>query len=735
MGRFKSLSQASGGFDLYPGGRIIYHYGGYFNRFLIGKYGLDKYRELWHRTGGGNPFLMLPGSFRLTYTNSLRQEWQDFRKTMILDFPLLTNTNIILKPYLSVDSIVSDGRLLYYQDGFRQAIYSYDTATHKEKLVVKTDAYIDRLVLHPDGRRLLVSRSSLLRGKPRLLVQVFDLRRHHWEKVQWTGVREAGFYRDGIVAVQPRGFLTDLVFLSPEGVKVLLQGEPEMYFGSPSSRQDGSILFSLRLHGLKYIARFNPDNNSVEIMTQPESPNTPLLPQIRDISVHSNQICFSWHDGRGLSQGAYIEGDILYQYTNQILGGIHLPLITSDRLYYLGQFSRGDKLMQLPSGIHPLTSRVQWQELNLTNQAPLPPVTHLTEKPYKTLAFLKPQLWAPWPHLYGTSLQGIGLVTYLADPSRNNIIMPYLDYSLLAPFVNLDITWQNTATELPWMISFKDELFKPDLSAYKFRSTSISLDIGHTWYFLPVNHFLHLGFSLIHDAFSFISIDSPQVYATPYSFLTTQWGIWARISSYTGLYPFPRARGIQFSLYLDHPFQGDKWKIEADTFFSPQALPLFVTMHAAWVLNSSLSLSGSDFDFYYHYKPLLSEYALRPDSGTLYLYANARMNLFSLEIQRGLGALPFYIQRLYSLAGYRAASLLQDYYHSLYVSMSLNMVLFQYIGLRVAGEVYYAINDNRWGYHWGISYDAGYLFQDDKIPQRISPLQKQVGEYFSDRQF
>lgn len=722
-GRFKTLSQASGSYDIYPGGRIIYHYGGLFSHYLQTNYGMDKYRELWQRTGRGNPLLLLPLNFKRTYQHSLRKSWEAFKTSLKLPADISTNRTPLLSGQVHPDCLTSFGDYLYYHDSFRLGLYQYHIPTGKEVRLSVTDDTLSRLAVSPDGRQLLVSRSSLERGKPRLLVQLFDLSGSRWLPNKWTGVREAHFYQQGIIAIRPRGFETDLVYLGPQEEKLLLKGSPLQYFGQPSPWEEGQIIFTLRLKGEKHIAAYHMESGSVTVLLNQDGSPLSAVSHIRELSAMDGQLFFSWNDGNGMSRWASLKDSTLQVYQTQYPGGSRQPVAAAGKVYGLGLYAQGRQIHLLPRSGPQQSLPVRWESLTLT-QENVP--QSYPESPYLPLSYLRPHVWAPSLRLNGNSLQGLGLLTYLSDPMRNNILMAGIDYSLLSPFVNMDIWWDNSSTGFPWRVSVSDRLLRAGPLSPLWRETSLSADIGRTWFFVPVDHCLHTGLSIYHSAAALISTDSP--YSTPYQFNNTVAGAWVRLSALSGLYPFPAARGMQLSFFGDTHLQSGLWKWEAQFIWTPQILPLYLTLHSAWIPGSYLSMSGLHPDLLGIYGPVLPEYSTRPDTGPLYLYASARWYWINLEIQQGLGAWPFYVNRIYSLAGYRAGSLLQEYYHSLYLQASLDMTLFQVIPFRIYGEVYYAWNDQAWGYRWGIFYDSSFFGWGS--PENRRKVSLQTGESY-----
>ena len=126
---FPNWVQAGSIRDIYPGRKINDAAGAAFAAFLMQKYGVDKYVELWNKCGEIN-FRLTAGIFKSVYNISLNDLWKEFEDSVPLPKDLEKikemekNTKVLFPnstENLITDLIISDYGLVWY-DGIRHEV-------------------------------------------------------------------------------------------------------------------------------------------------------------------------------------------------------------------------------------------------------------------------------------------------------------------------------------------------------------------------------------------------------------------------------------------------------------------------------------------------------------------------------------------------------------------------------------------------------------------------------------
>ena len=120
-------------------------------------------------------------------------------------------------------------------------------------------------------------------------------------------------------------------------------------------------------------------------------------------------------------------------------GGAHFPIPSGDKLYFTANYPDGMKLSVMPMSIadlkcFPIRSEVVSRPPELT----IPKLSaDFPVKDYCGLGYLMPQMWIPIPDNKSGLIDSVGILTYMVDPTRENIIMPTLSYNFNQPFSQL----------------------------------------------------------------------------------------------------------------------------------------------------------------------------------------------------------------------------------------------------------------------------------------------------------
>lgn len=133
--KFPSWRDVTGARDIYPYGNDAYVFGSRFARYLIETYGMEKYAEFWRNAGTSLSLSFCAGVFKKTYKIKLSNAWEDFyesiavpdidmeeRKEFLSKKNLLSKKNSAVK---SVDTFTGvDGKTsAVWYDSLSAAVY------------------------------------------------------------------------------------------------------------------------------------------------------------------------------------------------------------------------------------------------------------------------------------------------------------------------------------------------------------------------------------------------------------------------------------------------------------------------------------------------------------------------------------------------------------------------------------------------------------------------------------
>ncbi|OHD57474.1 MAG: hypothetical protein A2Y33_05760 [Spirochaetes bacterium GWF1_51_8] len=714
--KFKDTAQASGAFDLYPGGNIHYHYGGMFSRFLQLEYGMEKYGKLWQTTGNGNIFAILPGSFAEVYGVSVYDEWELFRQSLAPKFETVFNTNKLLPEIASIPFAVQAGGKIVYADQFLQLIREYDPASDMTSDLFGYYYDIVSMNASSDGTLLVLNRYALENTLPVLFAEFYSLAGHSFTGPKYAGVREASFFQTpggspyDVTAIRVLDRYTDLVLIVNGAVQVLIEGDYDTYYGHPKQLDTNRIVFILKDKGTNSLAVYSLADHQVTVYRTPGME----FRYIRDISVTGGKVWFSYGESGGLYKAGYTDLATASLQTNNISGGVYSPLPFDNTLFYVAQFSEGSQLMKIPGGFAALPSEVTMlsgSPYTPSKDSPVSDKAAVEAKPYHPLGYLVPHVWMPYLVMDGRgAFETIGFISYLADPIRNNqSVMPTVLMNVVKPFADIELEWDNSAFPVQFSLYFRDWV---DFSTYYddyYRQTAGSFNLWYLHTFTPQCNYFLIGAGISHNSFAFDNRIDSSPYYWKYTSDTTLASLYLNISTFTSLYRFYHYRGWTLGLYGDYNIQKNRYKAEFAMTIAPYIIPLVIGLNGAYSDSPVLNTSSANNVFWGNRYPVFREYTGIPIQRNYYLALSASFPVFDIEIQWGPGLIPVYFNRFYLLMGYRAAWLEPLYLHSAYARLKLVTTFFANLDFSIYAEGYYAFNYSTPGFTWGMSFDLWFL--------------------------
>jgi hypothetical protein len=710
---FLTPHQASGVYDLPPAGAAFYDYGGLFSTWLQEQYGMDKYIELWQNLGWeyhssfffyNNGFYNI---FRKVYGRSADNMWDEFKNTLKIEGIEDSREGVIFNgSFLSrravIDGISAGGGKVFAVDQVSGKVISYDPSLEKSTGIMSTavDSTVYDIAASADGDKLLVSSYRVLgraSGIPRAetVVSEYDTSGRKTGR-DWLHLYNGEYFRDGVIGLKSDRHTNTIVFISGAGEEeVLLRGNAELLYSGPAALDDSWIAFIAAKKGRRELCLYNYDTRELYTLGS-GSEDDERWAYIRGLQVSGGRISFGYArngelyklgsvDASAFLRGNSDELEVVFS-ERELSGGVFEPVFLGDTIYYRGAFATWDALMAFPEKADSLSGRrvplslQAWEteDLAAAGILPLPiPEYTIVSKPYNPIKYLNPfQFWFPLPlvhyvpqNAFPISFDGVGLISYLSDPTENNAIsgVAYMDIRNLMGAFNLQ--WTNLSLGLPINFQFIDtisSLVVEDEDAdedaetewAEYRETDLSLSTSFIYslgredlLFALIPEFgLTLRFAKPQDSGDFVSaytwpLESAKYYVgLGVQILGLQRFSWERFGHGASL-------GAFGMYYIAQGFPRVEGLFRAA--FEP--IPLGLNLYGVWDQNGmNLGGTGADFSPISFGDFASTEYTESTAQELLWLAGGeVDLKLFSLEIQRSLSEL--YFNRLFGVLAYRGA--------------------------------------------------------------------------------
>jgi hypothetical protein len=545
---FLSPFQAAG-VDEYPHGRgAYYEYGGLFSAWLQGKYGMEKYARLWQAMGSGQRFSFFFynsgffSAFKEVYDLPFLDAWNDFRSTLVSETPVFETIeeNPLQRAYegvrgsgrkrqaLITATAAGAGRV-FFLDGVAGKALAFDPGSGKTRAVLPVDAGAYGLDVPADGGRLLVSSYRYTGSLARAVVTEYPVA--GGRKRVWEGLYNGRYFRDGLIGLSSTLHGNNLVFRSASGdEEVLLRGSAELLYASPAALNDAWIAFIAARRGVRELCLYNYRTGAVYTLSSGLEDDGDKWRYIRFLQASrgdrasGGRLFFSFnHDGGmyklgmvdlgGLGEDAPPDTLEAVFTLRNFSGGVFLPVMVEDVIYYRAAFSAWDALLQYPEAGSALAGQETrlflrpWTAAELASAGrasapateepvttaaagagiagedpasasqPLPP--GMESRRYSPFPYLNPfRLWMPLPLVRFTgeslSLDGGGLFSIMQDPADLNqiVLFAFMDVDSLMAAVNLQ--WTNLGLGFPLTIAFSDDIVKTSAIPYRLTRGTVS---------------------------------------------------------------------------------------------------------------------------------------------------------------------------------------------------------------------------------------------------------------------
>jgi hypothetical protein len=710
---FLTPFQAAGAYDFPPYRSAYYDYGGYFSAWLQKKYGMEKYAELWKRMGGEYPFSFyfykngFFGIFSDLYGVPFLTAWDDFRESLRI-WTIEENaggmvyngalwgpaaerppTDPAAPPWdrggrAMIHGVSSGGGRVFVLDRASRRVIAYEPATGKTRTVLRVSGAAYDLAASAGGERLLVSSYSYAGNMARTMVIEYDA--SGGGKILRTrrGLYNGRYFRDGLIGIVSGRHINNIAFVSPSGEEeILLRGSSRLLYSSLAPLDERRIAFIAAREGRRELCLYDYETKEVYTFVSDTEDDAERWRHIRGLRASGGRLLFSYnHDGRmfklGMADLSGPEEEGLpaapeaFFAERDLSGGVFLPVLAGDELYYRGAFTTWDALMRYPesrealSGIRTRLRLVRRTEDWFGPPAPpgsLPsalPLTPPEPKRYFGMGYFNPfRLWLPMPLIrqtgtgLGLSLDGGGFFSYMADPADANQIFltAALDArSLMGVF---DLRWINLNMGFPLAFTFSDDIDKTALTPNRRTGASLTGSFNYKLGSRDFELSLSAGFGM--SMLAPAEGSSASAYAWPYESPNYIVSLGLGIANLRRYYWELFGRGLALNLYGRYlPVQNTpRFEGVFKTAAAAPILPLRLSLYGVWDPNG-MTIRGTS-----------GQYLTVPFSGAASIeYIDTRLNnlewiaggeqefqLFSVEVQRSLSHL--YYNRIFGILAYR----------------------------------------------------------------------------------
>jgi hypothetical protein len=514
--RFLSPYQAAGVYDFPPANSAYYYYGGLFSAYLQRTYGMEKYTALWQAMGSKyhvSLFFYNHGYFNIfekVYGIPFPTAWENFQEDLRLENIEDSGGGVLQDGKMLIGGIAAGGEKVFFLDRISQGVIAFDPASGKKERIISSDSAGYALAASGDGQRLLISSYRYRQKLAQAVVTEYDARGHKTGR-KWEGLYGGRYFRDGVVGINSSGYINNLVFRTkdgkggPDGEELLLRGSAELLYSSPCPINDTWIAFIAAKKGKRELGLYNYETREVYRFGSPLEDDQERWRYIRTLNFSEGHLLFGFnHDDRMYKLGSVdvsgFIGGTLPESPERVLpeavfterdlsGGVFLPVMLKDAVYYRGAFATWDALMKYPeagsllSGLRTPLSLYPWEEEYLAVAEPermpravplSPPLSEEKSAPYLPFKYLNPfRLWLPIPFVRSTgegiSLDGGGIFSFIADPADTNWITLYANMDGRFLMGNFNIQWTNLSLGFPLTFQFIDNVEM--LQKYNYRRT------------------------------------------------------------------------------------------------------------------------------------------------------------------------------------------------------------------------------------------------------------------------
>ena len=376
-------------------------------------------------------------------------------------------------------------------------------------------------------------------------------------------------------------------------------------------------------------------------------------------------------------------------YDKDFSGGIISPVYADNSFYYRGKFSEYNKLMKFDENIKP-----QIKNISLTSKT-IEKYNFIPKKElgkYNQFKYIKPfATWVPLPQLntsFPYFINGFGIFSYMASPSRNNSAYLWLGLDIPSLFLQTEFALTNYSLLYPLNFKFDSKIVYSDYNYWKV-SSSINMQFRLDTESDKVSFYLS---PILYGAL-FSENKIPNYISSAFNW---KYDSWTFVTTLQASFVFRtkadkpyRDDLIKISLYPMYSVKYNKFGLDFKTQFQTRYIPLRMSFYGAYVLNGIAAFDGAS-------KIFGTKYAIAPEEFHAYSrLKNLKDNYFLAGDVELLGFVDsqfnlshIYFDNFFASLSYRYGYYDKNYMHSVGLKLGVNASIpFIFLNV-VTGEPY-----------------------------------------------
>ena len=675
-GKFKTPMQASGFWSKRPSG-VYYLYGGLFSKYLIDRFGIEKYNELWNvmRKKISFSFLIynsgVYGVFKKVYGMNFIEVWSDFQNSLALENVAPSENLRVNGKETYIEDLASYGDKVYYIDNNIGALYSYKqnriSGDNKKdlKLEFYIDASSDSLDISSDGKRALIVSQTYNAGLRKYITKEYDLEKKRRTKRKWENIQFSRFFRDGIIGIGKDLHNTILIYIDEnENKEILLEANDNFSYSSPTVIDDNNIALIVSEFGKRHIAIFNYQTKTLRYVdTKDESLNF-----ARYLRYSNGKLLFSYNNNdRFYKLGELdLRANNIKLYDKDFSGGVFAPVYAEGSIYYIGNFSEYNRLMKFDDSVQPQIKNFSFASKTIERDDFTP---EMELKKYNPIKYAKP--WASWipffqiNNTYQYIVNGFGIFSVMSSPSTDNFATLWLGFDIPSKFLQTDLSLVSSSLLYPLNFSFDSKVIYSTYNKYWKLGSSINMQFP----IFTESDKVYFGIAPIISGALFSENVSANDNSSAFKWKYNSWSLTTTLlTSFTfnvnSDKPY-RDDLIEIALYTMYSANYNKLGLDFIAQFQTRYIPIRMSFYGAYVLNGIASFDGNSKIFATKYVNAPAEfhaYAKQKNLADNYFFAGDVELLGYVDANFNLSHI--YFDNFFASLSYRFAYYDKEYMHS-----------------------------------------------------------------------
>lgn len=352
-GKFPSYSDVFGSRNIYPAGKASYEFGSAFTKFIIEKYGMEKYAEFWYK-GINFHRPTVPWVFKKTYGVSLKDEWKNFYDSIdVSDIKKIAEeesnsgfSNRELHRFAASGSY--ENKILVTDEATGSVfLCTVENGKISSSKKIFTISNLSSAKLCADGRFICTKEISSNYPSKKNTAGIYDIENKKWHKIKQTGI-----YESCAILIDGKPYVLCIKSSSQKLWFELMSLDGKKTFGKKIEFKIGQIPFDLNSDGdgnvyflLKDQLKFSLCKMKFTGGQIPQNYETVELEGIRarnlnvaKDSLGKTRVLFSFAKNEmipSLASGEFEDGKIKMKLLEENLsGGIYTPVFAGGEVFY-----------------------------------------------------------------------------------------------------------------------------------------------------------------------------------------------------------------------------------------------------------------------------------------------------------------------------------------------------------------------------------------------------------------